>query len=245
MAITDDRLTAVDDTLETADPTTAMRVTKRNGTLEPVDVNKIVNAVARNAEGLTGVDPMIVSTRTIAALADGATTRELDELSIRTAAGLIVEEPHYSKLAARLLATYIDKEVRNQNVPWFSESIALGHRLGLISDEVHDFVEANAPALNTAVNSQRDRNFEFFGLRTVYDRYLLRHPESRLVIETPQHFFLRVACGLSTNPDEAVHFYDLMSSLAYLPSSPTLFNSGTTHRQLSSCHLRDAPHAPR
>jgi ribonucleoside-diphosphate reductase alpha chain len=241
MAITDERLTAVDDTLEDTEAATSMRVRKRNGRLEPVDVNKIVNAVARNAEGLLGVDPMVVSTRTIAALTDGATTRELDELSIRTAAGLIVEEPHYSKLAARLLATYIDKEVRNQNVPWFSESIALGHQLGLISDETHDFVQANAPALNTSINSHRDRNFEFFGLRTVYDRYLLRHPETRLVIETPQYFFLRVACGLSTDPDEAARFYDLMSSLAYLPSSPTLFNSGTTHPQMSSCYLLDSP----
>ena len=144
--MTEDRLTAVDDTETAGAPVTSMRVRKRNGTLEPVDVNKIVNAVARNAEGLLGVDPMVVSTRTIAALADGATTRELDELSIRTAAGLIVEEPAYSKLAARLLATYIDKEVRNQNVPWFSESISLGHSLGLISDEVNDFVHEHAPA---------------------------------------------------------------------------------------------------
>ena len=241
MAMTDDRLTAVDDTLEPTDAAVAMRVMKRSGRLEPVDVNKIVNAVARNTEGLLGVDPMVVSTRTIAALADGATTRELDELSIRTAAGLIVEEPHYSKLAARLLATYIDKEVRNQNIPWFSESISLGRELGLISDEVDDFVQANAPTLNTSINSQRDRNFEFFGMRTVYDRYLLRHPETRLVIETPQYFFLRVACGLSSDADEAARFYDLMSSLVYLPSSPTLFNSGTTHPQMSSCYLLDSP----
>ncbi len=241
MAITEDRLTAVEDDTSTAETVTSMRVRKRNGNLEPVDVNKIVNAVARASEGLLGVDPMVVSTRTIAALADGATTRELDELSIRTAAGLIVEEPNYSKLAARMLATYIDKEVRNQNVPWFSESVSLGHQLGLIGDEVLEFVTTHAPTLNAAINSQRDKNFEFFGLRTVYDRYLLRHPETRQVIETPQHFFLRVACGLSTNPDEAIRFYDLMSSLAYLASSPTLFNSGTTHPQMSSCYLLDSP----
>ena len=71
---------------------TGMRVRKRNGALEPVDVNKIVNAIAKAAEGLRGVDPMRVATRTISALADGATTRQLDDLSIRTAAGLIVEE---------------------------------------------------------------------------------------------------------------------------------------------------------
>ncbi len=220
---------------------TGMRVRKRNGSLEPVDINRIVNAIARAAEGLLGVDPMRVATRTISGLADGATTRELDELSIRTAAGLIVEEPGYSRLAARLLSTVIDKEVRNQKIPWFTESITVGHELGLVSDEVREFVDANAPSLNAAISSDRDRRFEFFGLRTVYDRYLLRHPETRLVIETPQYFFLRVACGLSRSADEAIEFYDLLSSLSYLPSSPTLFNSGTTHPQMSSCYLLDSP----
>ncbi len=228
-----------------------MRVMKRNGQLEPVDLNKIVNAIARASEGLLGVDPMRVATRTISALADGASTGELDNLSIRTAAGLIVEEPNYSKLAARLLATVIDKEVRNQNIPWFSESVKVAHDQGIVSDDVLAFVEANAPELNAAINSDRDRLFEFFGLRTVYDRYLLRHPERRDVIETPQYFMLRVACGLvagngtvdelAGGVDQAVQFYDLMSSLAYLPSSPTLFNSGTTHSQMSSCYLLDSP----
>jgi len=240
-APTGERLSAVANTMPSGMAATSMRVKKRSGALEPVDVNKIVNAVARATEGLVGVDPMVVSTRTIAALADGATTQELDELSIRTAAGLIVEEPDYSKVAARLLSTYIDKEVRNQNAPWFSESVALGHKVGIIGDEVFEFVNAHAPELNAAIDSQRDKRFEFFGLRTVYDRYLLRHPETRKVIETPQYFFLRVACGLSTDPAEAIKFYDLMSSLAYLPSSPTLFNSGTTHPQMSSCYLLDSP----
>ena len=228
-------------TPETEVVPTGMHVRKRNGSLEPVDLNKIVHAVARCAEGLLNVDAMRVATRTISALADGATTQELDELSIRTAAGFTVEEPNYSKLAARLLATYIDKEVRNQNIPWFSESVRIGHSVGLIGDEVAAFVEENAPALNAAINTDRDRKFEFFGLRTVYDRYLLRHPETRDVTETPQYFFLRVACGLSKNADEAIRFYDLMSSLAYLPSSPTLFNSGTRHAQMSSCYLLDSP----
>ena len=241
MTMIQDRLTTVADAPPATSVPTTMRVRKRNGSLEPVDVNKIVNAVARAAEGLLGIDPLTVSTRTIAALADGATTRELDELSIRTAAGLIVEEPNYSKLAARMLATYIDKEVRNQNIPWFSEATETGHRLGLISEDTVEFVRANSPALNAAIDSGRDRNFEFFGLRTVYDRYLLRHPDTRLVIETPQHFMLRVACGLSADADEAVAFYDLISSLAYLPSSPTLFNSGTVHPQMSSCYLLDSP----
>ncbi len=234
-------LSATDTAASAEDLSTGMHVRKRNGALEPVDLNKIVNAVARSAEGLLNVDAMRVATRTISALADGATTRELDELSIRTAVGFMVEEPNYSKLAARLLSNYVDKEVRNQNIPWFSESVRMGHTLGLIGDDVAAFVDENAPALNAAINSDRDRKFEFFGLRTVYDRYLLRHPETRQVTETPQYFFLRVACGLSKDADEAIRFYDLMSSLAYLPSSPTLFNSGTRHAQMSSCYLLDSP----
>ena len=218
-----------------------MMVRKRNGDLEPVDLNKIVRAVERCAEGLPGVDPMRVATRTISGLCDGATTEELDELSIRTAAAFIVEEPNYSRLAARLLATVIDKEVRNQDIHSFSQSVAAGHELGIIGDEVADFVTANARKLNDTVEHDLDRLFEFFGLRTVYDRYLLRHPNDRKVVETPQYFFLRVACGLSTCPDEAIRFYRLMSSLQYLPSSPTLFNSGTTHPQMSSCYLLDSP----
>ncbi len=93
-----------------------MRVRKRDGDTEPVDVNKIVTAVARWATDLDEVDPLRVATRTISGLYDGATTAELDKLSIQTAAALIGEEPQYSRLAARLLAGYVDKEVREQAV---------------------------------------------------------------------------------------------------------------------------------
>ncbi|WP_419920417.1 ribonucleoside-diphosphate reductase subunit alpha [Candidatus Poriferisodalis sp.] len=218
-----------------------MRVQKRDGSMQAVDVNKIVRAVERCATELAGVDPMRVATRTISGLHDGATTTELDELSIRTAAALISEEPNYSKLAARLLATYIDKEVQNQNIYSFSQSIDLGGECGLIHPEVVAFVGANARKLNDAVMPHRNGGFEFFGLRTVYDRYLLRHPQRRSVVETPQYFLLRVACGLSRSAEEAISFYELISSLRYLPSSPTLFNSGTAHPQMSSCYLLDSP----
>lgn len=218
-----------------------MQVRKRNGDTEPVDVTKIVRAVDRVAYDLPDVDPMRVATRTISGLYDGATTQELDRLSIQTAAEMIGEEPEYSKLAARLLAGYIDKEVRNQGVASFSQSVSLGHAEGLIGEATARFVKDNARKLDFAIDNDADRRFEYFGLRTVYDRYLLRHPTSRLVIETPQYFLLRVACGLAQNPAEAIEFYDLMSSLAYLPSSPTLFNSGTMHSQMSSCYLVDSP----
>ena len=118
----------------TAAPT-PMQVRKRNGDTEPVDVNKIVRAVERWADDLDDVDPMRVATRTISGLYDGATTAELDRLSIQTAAEMIGEEPQYSRLAARLLAAYIDKEVRGQGIASFSQAVALGHAEGLIGDE--------------------------------------------------------------------------------------------------------------
>ncbi|GAA0546208.1 ribonucleoside-diphosphate reductase subunit alpha [Paractinoplanes ferrugineus] len=218
-----------------------MQVRKRNGDLETVDVNKIVKAVERWVADLDEVDPLRVATKTISGLYDGATTAELDKLSIQTAAELIGEEPQYSRLAARLLAAYVDKEVRLQGVASFSQSIRYAYQQGLISDATAEFVARNARKLDDAVDEDQNLRFEYFGLRTVADRYLLRHPQERTVLETPQYWLLRVACGLSETPTEAIGFYRLMSSLAYLPSSPTLFNSGTSHTQMSSCFLVDSP----
>ena len=219
-----------------------MRVTKRNGGQEVVDVNKIVRAVTRSAEGLHGVDPLRVALKTIGGLYDGATTQELDQLSIRTAAALTAEEPEYGQLAARLLGAYIDKEVSGQEIQSFSQSIAHGASLSILNDRLRDFVAANARKLNDAIDPLATRRFEYFGLRTVYDRYLLRHPHKRLVIETPQHFFMRIACALGGNEiGETLELYRLLSSLEYIASSPTLFNAGTRHEQLSSCYLLDSP----
>ena len=241
MAITDQAATATADDNVDGASATGMQVQKRDGSMQSVDVNKIVRAGERCSTELPGVDPMRIATRTISGLHDGATTTELDELSIRTAAALIIEEPNYSRLAARLLGTFIDKEVQNQNVHSFSQSIELGAECGLIHQDVLEFVQVHARKLNNSVLHERNNLFEFFGLRTVYDRYLLRHPIERTVIETPQYFLLRVACGLARTPEEAITLYELMSSLEYLTSSPTLFNSGTAHPQMSSCYLLDSP----
>jgi ribonucleoside-diphosphate reductase alpha chain len=235
MTVTQDRTSAPEQRRH------VMQVRKRNGDLETVDVNKIVRAVERWVADLDEVDPLRVATRTISGLYDGATTAELDKLSIQTAAELIGEEPQYSKLAARLLAAYVEKEVRNQGVATFSQSVRYAHQQGLIGDDTAGFVARNARKLDDAVDATGDLRFEYFGLRTVADRYLLRHPQERTVVETPQYFLLRVACGLSQTPAEAIGFYRLMSRLAYLPSSPTLFNSGTRHTQMSSCFLVDSP----
>nr|WP_276600324.1 ribonucleoside-diphosphate reductase subunit alpha [Nannocystis sp. ILAH1] len=220
---------------------TSMRVKKRSGALEPVDIHKIVQAVDRCCAGLDAVDAVRVATRTISGLYDGATTQELDSLSIQTAAALIAEEPQYSRLAARLLSTYVEAEVGLSGVRTFSESVALGRRLNLIHERLQAFVSAAADELDAVIDPSRDLEFEYFGLRTVYDRYLLRHPQTRQVIETPQQFFMRIACALAESVAEARELYALLSALEYLPSSPTLFNAGTRHEQLASCFLLDSP----
>jgi ribonucleoside-diphosphate reductase alpha chain len=102
-----------------------------------------------------------------------------------SAASLIVEEPQYSKLAARLLAAYIDKEVRGHEIYAFSQSVVFARDSGLANERLASFVARNARKLNDAIDGSRDREFEYFGLRTLYDRYLLKHPSKRLVIETP------------------------------------------------------------
>src|SRR5579859_485300 len=218
-----------------------MQVRKRNGSLEPADVNKIVRAVERCCEGLRSVDPIRIASKTIGGLFNGATTKELDLLSIQTAASLIAEEPEYSKLAARLLDGFITKEVANQDIHSFSQSIAMGKHHGLVSKDLAAFTAANARKLNDAIDNSRSELFEYFGLRTVYDRYLVRNPETREALETPQQFFLRVACGVSRTVQEAIEFYRVISAHDYMPSSPTLFNSGTRHAQMSSCYLLDSP----
>lgn len=221
---------------------TQMRVQKRNKTYETVDLNKIVRAISTCCDGLHSVDSIRVATRTIAGLYDGATTAALDELSIQTAASFIAEEPEYSFLAGRMLSRYIEKEVGNQNIWSFSQSIERGYEEGIINDTLLNFVQKYSRKLNHAIQTERNNLFRYFGLRTVYDRYLIKHPTTRKVLETPQYFFMRVACAVSDNIHDALELYKLFSSLEYLTSSPTLFNAGTRHQQLSSCFLLDSPH---
>jgi ribonucleoside-diphosphate reductase alpha chain len=234
-------LNGLDPSFSSTESIPQMQVRKRSGALEAVDVNKIVRAVQRRCHGLPHVDAIRVASKTIGGLFDGATTRELDAISIQTAAALIAEEPEYSRLAARLLLATIEKEVAGQDIYSFSQSVGIGRAEGLISKDIAEFVSANARKLNSAIDDRLSDQFEYFGLRTVYDRYLLRHPITRQVIETPQYFFMRVSAGLSVRVNEAIDFYRLMASHDYLPSSPTLFNSGTKHSQMSSCYLLDSP----
>lgn len=218
-----------------------MQVRKRDGSLEPVDVIQITKKVARCGVGLEHINPYLIASKAISGIYDGVTTTELDTLLMQTAAMLIGEQPEYSKLAARLLIDFIDDEIIQLGIRNFSDSIQLGFEAGLIHKDTYDFVQQNSGALNEAIRENHCDHFEYFGLKTVYDRYLLRHPQSRLVLESSQFFFMRVACGLSQNVKEARAFYKLISSFEYMPSTPTLFNSGTNHPQMSSCYLLDSP----
>ncbi len=222
-------------------PLQAMRIRKRDGSLEVVNPDKIIRRVERCAANLQDIDYMKVAIKTISGLYDGATTSELDYLAVHSAANLILEEPQYSKLAARLLAVIIAEEVAISGIHSFSQSIISGYNLGLISEETATLVSKHAAEFNNAIDESRTNLFEYFGLKTLHERYLLKHPNIRQAIETPQYFFMRVACGLSENINEAIEFYHIISSLNYLPSTPTLFNAGTQHPQMSSCFLLDSP----
>ncbi|CAM5671467.1 ribonucleoside-diphosphate reductase subunit alpha [Streptomyces canarius] len=195
---------------------------------------------------LPDADPGRVAAAALRGRSARADEAELRELATEAAAGLISEDPAYSKLAARLLTLAIRDEAASQGVTSFTESIGVGHREGLIADRTAEFVRLHAERLDALVDRTADDRFGYFGLRTLYSRYLLRHPVTRKVVETPQHFLLRVASGLAEDDttrsvDEVAALYGLMSRLDYLPSSPTLFNSGTRHPQMSSCYLLDSP----
>ncbi|AEM81283.1 ribonucleoside-diphosphate reductase subunit alpha [Streptomyces violaceusniger] len=211
-------------------------------------------ALLRTLTGLTAdlpaTDPGKVAAAALRGRHPGSDEAELRGLAIEAAAGLIAEEPEYSRLAARLLALTITEEAAGQGAVSFSTSVQVGHREGLLADSTAEFAAAHAARLDALVERAladgADKRFGYFGLRTLYSRYLLRHPITRQVIETPQHFLLRVACGLAEDLseralDDVAELYRLTSTLSYLPSSPTLFNSGTRHPQMSSCYLLDSP----
>ncbi|WEH37627.1 ribonucleoside-diphosphate reductase subunit alpha [Streptomyces sp. AM 4-1-1] len=205
---------------------------------------------------LPDTDPGRVAAAALRGRSARSDAAELRGLATEAAAGLISEDPAYSRLAARLLSRSIADEAAGQGAVSFSASVAVGHREGLIGDRTAEFAAFHADALDALVGQAlaegADDRFGYFGLRTLHSRYLLRHPLTRQVIETPQHFMLRVASGLAEEAtldsaagtralDEVAALYRLMSRLDYLPSSPTLFNSGTRHPQMSSCYLLDSP----
>ncbi|MER5533817.1 ribonucleoside-diphosphate reductase subunit alpha [Streptomyces mirabilis] len=237
-------------TIAPADPASATAFAQQERKQVPVQTDGPGTTLLRTLTDLTAdlpdADPGRVAAAALRGRSAHADDTELRELATEAAAGLISEDPVYSRLAARLLTISIAAEAASQGVTSFSGSIAAGHREGLIADRTAEFVRLHTARLDALIDTEGDDRFGYFGLRTLHSRYLLRHPITRKVVETPQHFMLRVASGLAEDDtnralDEVAALYGLMSRLDYLPSSPTLFNSGTRHPQMSSCYLLDSP----
>lgn len=234
-------------TIAPADPASAISERER-GTAVAADGpgTALLRVLMDLTADLADTDPGRVAAAALRGRNAASDEAELRELATEAAAGLISEDPAYSRLAARLLTRTIADEAAGQGAVSFSSSVAVGHAEGLIADRTAAFVTRHAARLDALIDPAADDRFGYFGLRTLFSRYLLRHPITRDVIETPQYFMLRVASGLAKDDspaavDEVAALYGLMSRLDYLPSSPTLFNSGTRHPQMSSCYLLDSP----
>lgn len=187
------------------------------------------------------VDPCLIAQKVINGLYPGVTTTELDNLAAETAATMTTKHPDYAILAARIAISNLHKETKKV----FSEVIEdlynmVNERTRLhspmISDGTYKVVMDNAEALNSAIIYDRDFNYNYFGFKTLERSYLLKI--NGKVVERPQHMLMRVAIGIHGEDIEAaVNTYNLMSEKWFTHASPTLFNSGTPHPQLSSCFL--------
>jgi len=216
-----------------------MQVVKRDGTLEGLDVNKVHKCISWACEGLENVSVADVETNAHVQFFDGITTEQIHSRMIQSAAELIsIESPDYEYVAARLLLQQIVKEC-GQDLR-FGDYIQAAVLCGKVSNDLVDHYDYSQ--LNSAIDNSRNLKFKYLGLQTIYDRYLIRDNDNK-VIESPQHFFMRVACGICLNEPKAIatekviELYELFSNFEYLHSTPTLFNSGTLHPQMSSCFL--------
>lgn len=224
----------------------AIHVKKRNGRLEVLDVNKINKVVSRACVGLNNVSPSEVVIDAKLQLFDKIQTTEIDKALMLTARSKIEKEPDYSYLAARLLSNSLYKEVFGEGVDadtfdllyrkTFIKNIKSLVKLERFDSRLLDF---DLKRLGQALDLSRDDLFKYAGMQIIYDRYLIKHEGKR--VETPQAFWMRIAMGLAINEKDkdakAIEFYELLSQFNGCSSTPTLFNSGTTHSQLSSCFL--------
>ena len=223
-----------------------IKIKKRNGRLENFHVEKINASSQRACEGLENVFASEVVLDAQLQLYDKIPTSEIDQALILSARENIEKEPNYSYAAARLLLNCLYKEVFKECVD--SDVFELQYRKSFIQnikklerDKRLDsrLLEFDLKRLSDSLRIERDKDFKYLGIKTLYDRYFIRQDDK--IMEAPQSFWMRVAMGLSINEenkdDKAIEFYNLFSEFRYTSSTPTLFNSGTTHSQLSSCYL--------
>ncbi|MFT6603957.1 MAG: ribonucleoside-diphosphate reductase alpha chain, partial [Bacteriovoracaceae bacterium] len=220
-----------------------MYVHTRSGEKEPIKFDKITERINQIAFDLDAnhVDTTVITQKVIEGIYDGITTRELDQLAAETAAYLSTKHPDYSKLAGRIAVSNLHKETRG----CFSENIKAmynfvnektGEHSPLVSKELYDLVMANPERLDKAVKDKRDFNYDYFGFKTLERSYLLKM--DGVIVERPGQMLLRVSLGIHMDDiDSAIKTYDLMSEKYFTHASPTLFNSGTSKPQLSSCFL--------
>ena len=229
---------------------TPVKVRRRDGTIEPIHEEKINLVIQGACEDLPHVSWSDVALGCKLAWYDGITTEEIDESAILSARSMIEKHPNYAYVAARLVLRVLYQQVfgavetRRHDVQalyreQFADYLQKGVALGLLDQRLLDF---DLGMIADAIDADGDRQFQFQGIQILKDRYLLRDRQ-RQPIELPQWMWLRVAMGLAIaeKPTErdrwAIAFYRTIQRFDYIPSTPTLFSTGTTHAQLSSCFL--------
>lgn len=216
-----------------------MQVTKRDGSREPLDIEKIHKVAEWACRGLD-VSQSELEIEAKLQFFDGIKTSQIHDALIGSAAGLnSLESQDYTFVAARLVLQKLYKEAWNSiEYPHLSEYIHAGVDMGKLDDRLATLFDLDR--LNAAIDPQRDMLFTYIGIQTLADRYLIRN-FAKKVIELPQHFYMRVAMGLAVLEKDptarALEFYEILSTHEFSNSTPTLFNSGTRHSQLASCFL--------
>ncbi|MBN9272527.1 MAG: ribonucleoside-diphosphate reductase subunit alpha [Mesorhizobium sp.] len=233
-------------------PSIQLNVTNADGSKSQLDERRLIGVIEEACAGLADVSPSPILAETRRNLYDGITLDELALAPIMAARTLIEQEPNYAYVSARLLLDKLRREAlsyahgRSEQATqaemaagyaeYFPAYIAAGIKAGLLDPELGRF---DLERMAAALKPERDLQFQFLGLQTLYDRYFLHVHGTRF--ELPQAFFMRVAMGLAIREIDrearAIAFYDLISSFDFMCSTPTLFNAGTTHPQLSSCFL--------
>jgi ribonucleoside-diphosphate reductase alpha chain len=218
-----------------------MQVEKRDGRREEVSFDKVLERIRRASEGLS-VNPTALAQKILAQIYDGVKTSELDELTSQLAASLATVHPDYGALAARITISNHQKNTE----PSFSKVVlALGNQIApktgekvsYVSEELVDIVTTYGDEIDAYINHNRDYLLDYFGFKTLERAYLLKDTSGR-VLERPQHMWMRVSLGIwGDNLKRAFETYDLMSQKYFTHATPTLFNAGTKHPQLSSCYL--------
>lgn len=222
-----------------------------NGQRVPLDQERLEALIVASCRHLNAdIQSAPIVAETLRNLYDGVPLAEVYKASILAARTLIEKDPDYTYVTARLLLHTIVREVMGRDVQptemqaayadYFPGFVQKGVDNELLNPELLNY---DLPRLAKALKAERDEQFDYLGLQTLYDRYFLHVRKSR--IELPQSFFMRVAMGLALNePDRnarAIEFYELLSSFDFMSSTPTLFNSGTLRSQLSSCYLTTVP----